>query len=112
VLGAERSCRHRNQKRGRAQKLAYPTLHLVWIENARRTRQGRPLIPVPAVDTPAANRMRALRQLRRRRADYERDRASGIIRDDTSNPAGWVNDPAQQRGRRPDTNIAVQYGNR
>lgn len=70
--------RHRNQKRGgRAQKLAYPTLHLLWIENARRTRRGQPLIPVPPVDTPAANRMRALRQLRKRREDYERDCARG-----------------------------------
>ncbi len=51
--------------------MAYPTLHLLWIENARRARRGLPLILVPLIDTPAANRMRALRQLRRRREDYD-----------------------------------------
>ena len=71
--------RHRNQKRcDRAQKRHYPELSRIWIENARRTRQGLPLIPVPLVRTPAADRMRALRELRRRRQDYERARAHEV----------------------------------
>jgi hypothetical protein len=57
------------------QKRHYPELSRIWIENARRTHQGLPLIPVPLVRTPAADRMRALRELRKRREDYERDRA-------------------------------------
>lgn len=70
---------HRNQKRGgRAQKRHYPELSRIWIENARRTRLGLPLIPVQPVDTPAANRMRALRQLRKRREGYERARSEGV----------------------------------
>jgi len=63
----------------------YPTLALKWLENARRTKENRrrealglplvALIPVTQVDSPAANRMRELRALRRRRAEYERQRA-------------------------------------
>jgi hypothetical protein len=69
--------RHRNQKRGgRAQKRHYPELSRVWIENARRTRLGLPLIPVPLVRTPAADRMRELRGLRKRRATYDRAHGS------------------------------------
>jgi hypothetical protein len=72
--------RHRNQKRGgRAQKRQYPRLWRIWIENATLARLGLPLIPVPPVDSPAANRMRALRQLRKRREAYERDRARGVL---------------------------------
>jgi hypothetical protein len=90
--------RHRNQKRGgRAQKLAYPTLHLVWIENARRTRLGLPPIPVPLVDTPAANRMRALRQLRKRRKDYEQERARGVQL--LLTPQSLRSDPSQSTAR-------------
>lgn len=75
--------RHRNQKRGgRAQKRHYPELSRIWIENARRTRQGLPLIPVPLVRTPAADRMRALRELRKRREDYERSRTARLV---------WIN---------------------
>lgn len=60
----------------------YPTLALRWLENARRTKENRrrealglpllALIPVTPVDSPAANRMRELRSIRRRRAEYER----------------------------------------
>jgi hypothetical protein len=38
--------------------VAYPTLHLLWIENAPHTRWGLPLLPVPLVRTSAADRMR------------------------------------------------------
>src|SRR5438128_2672821 len=78
--------RHRWQKKGgRMLWRCYPTLALRWLENARRakanrrrTAQGLPLlalIPVSPVDSPAANRMRELRSLRKRRAEYERQRA-------------------------------------
>jgi len=60
------------QRGGRNQKLHYPELSKLWIENARCAKAGLPPIPVPLVMTPAAIRMRELRALRRRRAAYER----------------------------------------
>jgi hypothetical protein len=47
-----------------------------------------------------------------RKAREAYDRARGFIPDDTSNSAGRANDLAQQRGRPPDTDVTVQYGNR
>jgi hypothetical protein len=47
------------QRAAKVQKQRWPELSRIWIENARRTRWGLPLIPVSPVDTPAANRMRA-----------------------------------------------------
>lgn len=51
--------------------LHYPGLSKIWLENARRAQRGLPPLPVPLVMTPAAIRMRELRALRRRRAEYE-----------------------------------------
>ncbi len=83
--------RHQWQKRGgRAQKRHYPGLWRIWLENARRARLGRPLIPVPLVRTPAANRMRALRQLRKARAEYERARAHGVPLPQSPRPRSFL----------------------
>jgi hypothetical protein len=76
------------------QKRHYPELSRIWIENARRTRQGLPLIPVPLVMTPAAIRMRELRALRRRREDYE-GRASALRR----NSQPWPGRPGENANR-------------
>jgi hypothetical protein len=64
--------RMRRQRGARAQKLYYPTLWPLWLENARRTRLGRPLLPVPQVDTPTAIATREGRQLKKRRDAYAR----------------------------------------
>ena len=57
--------RMRRLKGARHQRLGYPTLRLLWLENARRTKAGLPLLAVPLADTPAALASREARQLRR-----------------------------------------------
>jgi hypothetical protein len=52
------------QRGARTQKRCYPSLWPLWLENARRTKAGRPLLPVPVVNTPTAI---ATREARRRR---------------------------------------------
>ena len=66
--GARARAASRPEEGGRAPNRHHPGLSKIWIENARRTQLGLPLISVTPVDRPAANRTRALRELRKRRA--------------------------------------------
>jgi hypothetical protein len=69
--------RMQRKRAAKAQKRHYPDLVRKWAHNAAYARWGKPLEPVPLVMTPKATADREARQLRKRREQYERDRARG-----------------------------------
>lgn len=72
--------RAQRQRAAVTMHLAYPGLTRFWAINAARTRWGLPVLPVPEVPlTERRQAQKEARHLRKRRADYERDRARGVI---------------------------------
>src|SRR5262245_38510048 len=66
--------RMRRRRGGRTQKLCYPTLWPLWLENARRTRRGLPLLPIPEVPAelmrPSSVQQREARRLAQAKKEY------------------------------------------
>jgi hypothetical protein len=69
--------RMRRLRGARTQQRCYPTLHKAWARNANRARWGKPPEPVPLVMTDKAVAEREARRLKKRREDYDRERARG-----------------------------------
>ena len=82
--------RMRRLRGARTQKLCYPMLWSRWLENARRTKAGLPLLLVPRADTPAALASRAVRQLRKRQEEYASARAARAQRPPSGYPISFM----------------------